>query len=249
MSVPATFQALQGAYNFRLPSDRVALFTSVLQAEVVRYPRPRRVLDIGCGRGIAQSIDAPMVLRSVADEVWGLEPDPKVPQPAHVTHFQHSLMENASIPEASIDLAYSCLVMEHVATPREFMSAVYRCLKPGGAYLFMTMNARHYFVRMARLAKAMRVDELALRVVRPSREVDDYHYPVQYRFNDPATITRICRDCGFESPEFAYVEFQGPSPYFRGPLRPFLHLMNAKRAKLRNPGCLLELYALVRKPR
>lgn len=46
---------------------------------------------------------------------------------------------------------------------------------------------------------------------------------------------RLAKECGFEEPRFA------------GPLRPFLHLMNWKRTKSRNPRVLLELYAVLRK--
>ena len=136
--------------------------------------------------------------------------------------------------------------MEHVAEPAAFLKALHRTLAPGGEYVFMTMNARHYFVRIASALRATGLDEFVLRRVRKG-EVEEYHYPVQYKFNHPTTIARLAKECGFEEPRFAFVEIDGPRPYFPGPLRPFLHLMNWKRTKVRNPGVLLELYAVLRK--
>ncbi|CAG1010734.1 Ubiquinone biosynthesis O-methyltransferase [Phycisphaerales bacterium] len=248
MNTPTTFDVLESSYNWRLPTDRVALYADVAVGLLRGRKRPRKVLDIGCGTGIAQSRAAPMRIREEAEELWGLEPDEKIPQPAHVTHYQHALMETADLPDDYFDLAYSCLVMEHVAQPEEFLRAVYRKLAPGGEYLFMTMNAKHYFVRIASTMKKLRIDEAVLKVVRRSEVIEDYHYPVQYRCNHAKVISRMCRACGFEEPRFAFVEFGGPAPYFPGPLKPFLHLMNWKRTKFRRPDLLLELYCLVRKP-
>jgi len=246
-AAPISFDALARSYNFRHPSDRVSLFRDVVLERVRAAPRPRRVLELGCGNGIAQDTSAPLAIGREADELWGLEPDAKIAKPAHVTNFQHALMETAKLPESYFDTAYSCLVMEHVADPVGFMRALHRVMKPGGEYLFMTMNARHYFVRIASTMRALHVDEFVLRKVRPG-VVEDYHYPVQYRFNHPTSIARVCRETGFEEPRFAFVEFRGPAPYFPGPLKPFFNLMEWKRRRFHNPKVLLELYCLVRKP-
>lgn len=242
------FDRLEKSYNFRLRSDRVTLYTKVALDLLRRQRNPRRVLDIGCGSGIAQSREAPLRIREHVDELWGVEPDERVEKPAHVTHYLHAPLERADLPKDYFNLAHSCLVMEHVAEPERFFKAVYRALAPGGVYLFMTMNARHYFVRIASLLKRLRLDELVLRLVRGTKEVEDYHYPVQYRCNRTDQIAQLCRDCGFEEPRFAYAEFGGPTPYFPGPLRPFLTLMDWKREHFRRAEVLLELYCLVRKP-
>jgi len=242
------WEQLEGAYNWKHPSDRVSLFVDTAIDRLVRNPRPRRALDIGCGGGIALDVNAPARIREQADELWGLEPDEKMPKPAHVTHYQHALMETAQVPENYFDLAYSCLVMEHVADPMGFMKAVYRALKPGGEYFFMTMNARHYFVKIAGTLKTLKLDEVMLRVARGKQLVEEYHYPVQYKFNDERSINDVCRACGFEQPRYAYIEFHGPGAYFPGPSKVLLHALNKKRDVMKNPKSLLELYCIVRKP-
>ena len=70
------------------------------------------------------------------------------------------------------------------------MRAVHRCLRPGGTYLFITVNGAHYFTIAAKTMKRLRVDEVMLRILRGRQEVDEYHYPVQYRFNRTSVIDR-----------------------------------------------------------
>jgi 2-polyprenyl-3-methyl-5-hydroxy-6-metoxy-1,4-benzoquinol methylase len=245
---PLRFDELAKSYNFLHPAGRVNLFVGTVLGEVQRRQRPVRALDIGCGHGIALDTAATMRIRESVDELWGIEPDPGVKQPAAITHFQNATMETAKIPPGSIDIAYSCLVMEHVVDPVPFMRAVHACLKPGGVYIGMTINARHYFARITRAIRAVRADEAILRLVRGRQNVEEYHYPVAYKINSERTIGRICREVGFEQPEFAYAEPGGPAPYFPGPLRPIFLTLNWKRSVMHNPKCLLELYCRVRKP-
>ncbi len=246
---PLRFDELKRTYNFLHPAGRVGLFTGVVLGELEQRSGPVCALDIGCGHGIALDTRAPQSIRAAVDELWGVEPDVRIPRPPYLTHYQHALVETADLPENSFDLAYSCLVMEHVARPDEFMRAVFRCLKPGGAYLFMTINARHYFARITRAVKAVRLDERLLRLVRGRAEVDEYHYPVAYRFNSERAIDRVCARTGFEQPEYMYAEPGGPEPYFPGPLRPIYLALHGKRRYVRNRRALLELFCRVRKPR
>jgi SAM-dependent methyltransferase len=242
------FDDLQKSYNYLHPAGRLGLFVGMTLGEIASRPRPVRALDIGCGTGIALDVAAQQRIAANVEELWGVEPDPHIAAPPWFTNFQTAMMETAKLPESSIDIAYSCLVMEHVTKPREFMAAVYRCLKPGGVYFFMTINARHYFARITRTVRAVRLDEFLLRVVRPKEQVDEYHYPVAYKFNSERTIDRVCTDIGFEPPRYVYAEPSGPEPYFPGPLRPIYLLLHGKRRHIQNPKALLELYCLVRKP-
>lgn len=246
-----SFEQLAGSYNFRNVSDRARLFVLLLLKELDGRSSPVRALDIGCGNGISSSRDQQTdFLQAIAaktDELWGVEPDTAI-QPTHglFTNFQHALLEDAQLPENHFDLAYSFMVMEHVADPERFLRAVYRCLKPGGVYLFITPNGHHYFTRIAGTLKKLKLDELILRILR-GKAVDDYHYPVQYRCNRHRDIERLATASGFKKPQIACAEITGPKPYLPGPLKPIWWLMMKKRDIIKNPNVLLNLYARLQK--
>jgi ubiquinone/menaquinone biosynthesis C-methylase UbiE len=221
-----------------------------LVLDVIRtYGRPRRVLDIGCGEGVGT--DPALFQRVVAesDEFWGVEPDTSIePRPGVFSNFQHALFEDAEIPDESIDVAYSCMVMEHVQNPEGFMAKAFRVLKPGGTYIFLTVNGAHYFARIANAMRALRVDETVLRAVRSEAVVEGYHYPTAYKFNRPRQIAAVCSRLGFEAPRYVFAEHEGARCYFPGPTVAAWHLFTLKRRLLRNPRLLLELICAIRKP-
>ena len=242
------WEGLARQYNFRHPTERGPIFARLVREECAKRPRPIRVLDIGCGRGIERDIGLTRTIRPLVDDFWGIEPDPAImPEAGLFDHFQHALMETAVLPENAFDLAYSFLVMEHVKEPRPFMSAVARCLKPGGTYMFGTINGLHYFAKIAAALRATRLDELVLRAVRGRQELEGYHYPVFYRVNKPRSIARLAEEFGFERPEFVFLEQLGPVPYFPGPFRLILNALNKKRDLVRNPERLLIVFCKLTK--
>jgi len=236
-----TFEQLAAQYNFERTSDRSRVFARLLLKECRKRPAPVRVLDIGCGRGIELSVDLQWAIREHADELWGIEPDSTLsPANGLFTNYQSAVMETAELPEAYFDIAYSFMVMEHVSDPSRFMQAVGRCVTPGGVYIFATPNRRHYFTRIAATLRALRLDEAVLRMVRPD-EIDAYHYPVRYKFNDEKRITAGAIQAGFARPEFVYLEERGPRSYFPGPFRLIFHALAAKRRLIRQPNALVTL--------
>lgn len=243
-----TFEQLAREYNYRTTSDWVRLYVRLLLKETRMLPRPRRALDIGCGVGIGRRVEFLRAVREQVDELWGIEPDPTVQDTeGDFTHFQNAAMETAKLPDNYFNFAFSFMVMEHVADPERYLRAVHQALAPGGVHFFITVNARHYFTRCASLLRKLRADEVMLRVLRGSKEVDEYHYPVQYRCNDEETITRLARAQGFDTPQFAYVEEDGPKPYFPLPIRPIWWTLAKKREFIRDPKDLLTLICRMRK--
>jgi 2-polyprenyl-3-methyl-5-hydroxy-6-metoxy-1,4-benzoquinol methylase len=243
-----SFEQLASSYNFQMTSGWKRLFARVLRDECQRLDRPRRVLDIGCGVGLGRQTQLTAALREEIDEFWGIEPDDSItPEAGMFDNFQHALLEDADLPENYFDLSYSFMVVEHVEHPNEFMRAVARSLKPGGVHVFVTVNGAHYFAKIAKCAKVLKIDELILRLSRKSDEIEEYHYPVQYRLNKPRSIDRAARECGFEQPEYVFLEEQGPMQYFTGPFRPAYHLLNYKRKVMQNPRSLVTLVSRLRK--
>lgn len=214
------FGELAESYNFL----NISSYARVLTNQIVGELRSRGggvALDVGCGRGIGRDVGYQWAVRDAADGFWGLEPDEGVqPVDGLFDNFQHALMETADLPADTFDVAYSSMVMEHVADPEAFFGALRRCLKPGGVYLFATPNAASLVPWLTKVTHRLKIDEFALRLVRGQSEIDEYHYPVQFRCNSVKQVRRICQQNGFDPPGFAFVEGTGSYNYFRGPLKP-----------------------------
>jgi 2-polyprenyl-3-methyl-5-hydroxy-6-metoxy-1,4-benzoquinol methylase len=246
-----SFDEIASGYHFGTIEDRRRLFTHMILHEVDRRQREGETnivcLDIGCGRGIGRSIRYQRAVHDRADEFWGIEPDASVvPEEGLFHRYENALMETSDLPAGSVDVAYSFMVLEHVADPKGYLRAVHRALKPGGAHLFMTVNGAHYFTRMAKAMHTLRIDELVLKVVQ--RSSDDYHYPVAYLANNEAQVVAAAGE-GWESIDFAYSEADAPSPYLPGPLAVIARRAAAKRRSGRDPKILLNLACRMRKSR
>ena len=250
------FEELATLYNFgpELIHDRRVMYVRLLIKESLKYTSPVRMLDIGCGNGISanQATSAKLLraLRAHVDELWGIEPDETI-QPEHgiFTKLQHATLENADLPENYFELAHSFMVIEHVAEPKAFLAALFRVLKPGGSIIFMTPNAKHLVVQLAKLLHHCHMDEWVLRLVRGQQGVDSYHYPVQYKLNSTRRIDKLALEVGFEKPQYVFTEGLGAPAYFPGPLRPIHWLLRAKRTLWKNPEVLIELTCRMTKPK
>ena len=239
----------ESSYNLLHPSHRDGFFMDLVLDTVRTYPRPRRILDIGCGEGVGT--DPALFQRVVkeSDEFWGVEPDTSIkPREGVFTNFQHALFEEANIPDNSVDVAYSCMVMEHVQNPQAFMSKCYKVLKPGGTYIFLTVNGAHYFAMISNTLRMLKLDETVLRIARPGHVVDGYHYPTAYKFNRPGQIDRTCEALGFEKPRYVFAEHDGAKAYFPGPTRVAWKALTWKRKVIKKQRSLLELIGVIRKP-
>ncbi len=243
-----SFEELSSAYNFRNVSERRRVFSNLIVADLKQRQTPT-VLDIGCGAGMARESDWQWAIKPHVSRYVGLEPDPNmVPDEGLFDETQNALMEDANLEPNSIDIAYSWMVMEHVAEPESFCKTLYDALKPGGTYYFSTPNIRHYFTFTAQFLKQLKIDEAVLSVIRKQDDLDEYHYPVQYKFNSEPQIAKIADAVGFEAPQFAYVEVEGPINYFPGPTKPLFHLLAWKRSKFQVPDRLLTMMGKITKP-
>ncbi len=241
------FEDLAKSYNFRNTSNIRHVFARMINDECDRRSGSVRVLDIGCGRGLGREVGYQWAMRPHIDEYWGIEPDPSIkPEAGLYEHFQHALMEDADLPEAGFDVAYSFMVMEHVADPRAYLQAVRRCLKPGGVHFFITPNARHFVTRCAIFLHKIGLDEIVLKLIKRGEE-GEYHYPVKYLFNREQDIDRHARDNGFEPPGYVYLETEVPRGYLKGPFSLVIPFLEWKRRTFRNPRSLVTLICRMEK--
>lgn len=99
--------------------------------------RGKVVMDVGCGPG--SFLD---VMKGLAARTIGIEPQEDFGRTATVSGHEHYSYpgELASKAPATVDVAFSFQVIEHVADPLSFLTDVARCLKPGGRLHLTTPN-------------------------------------------------------------------------------------------------------------
>lgn len=124
-------------------SGRMAYFKDVLSRRIDKPIEGLSALDIGSGAGFLAEEFAAMGFRVV-----GVEPSPVAVATAK-RHAEESELaieykvgtgEALPVADASFDVAYCCDVLEHVADLDRVIAETARVLKPGGLYLFDTVN-------------------------------------------------------------------------------------------------------------
>lgn len=240
-----TMEQLAGTFSYGKVSDRRHLFTRFVVAEVARVRGEGvervRCLDVGCGSGMARDPAYTRRVRGAVEEMVGVEPDPAARATQDLFDRIHrTRLEEAPVEAGSVHLAYAFMVMEHVEDPEAFLASLRRMLHPRGAFLFLTPNGRHYFSRIAAMLQRVGLDEAVLRRVR-GRKVEEYHYPVFYRFNRPDDVRRHAARAGFGEVSLAFFEGREAHHYFPGPLRPVYGALSSLQRMRREPEVLLNL--------
>jgi SAM-dependent methyltransferase len=170
-----------------------------------------RVLDLGCGdnRELAD-------YRVAGREVWGTDFQTH-PDLAHPEWFRPLRADGtAPFPSEAFDLIAGCWVLEHVEEPVRFLAEVRRLLRPGGAFVAVTVNAAHYVTWIKRFFSLLphRVtQELVQRLYgRPQHDT----FPTRYRLNTPNQMHRAARRAGLRVAEI--VPFANPDYFSFSPL-------------------------------
>ncbi|WP_461056740.1 L-histidine N(alpha)-methyltransferase [Streptomyces pseudoechinosporeus] len=125
-------------HETRRLGDQADTLAELLHAGTA-YPAGSKILEVGCGVG-AQTVHlveaspdahftavdiAPTSLAQARARVTALFPE------AHVTWHQSNLFE-LPFKDAEFDHIFVCFVLEHLAAPRQALTALRRVLRPGG---------------------------------------------------------------------------------------------------------------------
>jgi 2-polyprenyl-6-hydroxyphenyl methylase / 3-demethylubiquinone-9 3-methyltransferase len=122
---------------------RVGYIRRILLDELGIDAHGKRALDVGCGGGLLAEEVARLGFR-----VTGVDPS----EPSLETARAHAREEGLEIEylaatgedlpfdDASFDVVYCCDVLEHVESVDRTVAESARVLKPGGAYLYDTIN-------------------------------------------------------------------------------------------------------------
>jgi SAM-dependent methyltransferase len=127
--------------DYRTESD-------LLHEAVTSYLRPDSVvLDLGCGGGKL----FPRDYRAPDRRIVGVDLDPAIWENPLLDERHLAPIDNLPLSGASVDLVYSRYVMEHVENPKAVFAEVSRVLRPGGVFIVLTPNLRHYVSAISRL--------------------------------------------------------------------------------------------------
>ncbi|MGD9507056.1 MAG: class I SAM-dependent methyltransferase [Geminicoccaceae bacterium] len=201
--MPTPFSPVQNQINAYFPPSThpYRLFECSIHRLVDRHTN---VLDIGCGR------TAP-VLRTLIGKAGRLQGidcvDFALEQPG-LELIRNSFEQMGDIDDNSVDLAYSRSVMEHVQDVDRAFSELYRVLKPGGVYLFLTPNAWDYATILSR-AVPNRFHGPIVRLVE-GRDLDDV-FPTYYRANSISAIRALAQRQGLQ---VEHMEYLGQYPAY-----------------------------------
>jgi 2-polyprenyl-6-hydroxyphenyl methylase / 3-demethylubiquinone-9 3-methyltransferase len=122
---------------------RFGYMRRVLTEELQLSPATLQVIDIGCGGGLLAEEFA-----RLGCTVTGVDPSEESLAAAR-THaasqglaitYRAASGEALPFADASFDVAYCCDVLEHVSDLRRVIAETARVLKPGGIYLYDTIN-------------------------------------------------------------------------------------------------------------
>jgi SAM-dependent methyltransferase len=132
-----------------LPHDHARQVTSryYIEREMTFEPKPRVVIDLGCGRG--DSVD---VFRKHAPDVSWIGIDIGDSQEAKQrtrrdAPFLYYDGWDVPLADSSVDVVYSHQVLEHVRDPAFHLAEVARVLRPGGAFIGSTSQFEPYHSR------------------------------------------------------------------------------------------------------
>ena len=123
-------------------------------------------------------------VRDRAGRLVGVDPSPRIHENLQVDERYEQTLEQFAIGHANeFDLAFSVFVLEHVGDADGFATACARVLKPGGTLMGLTVNAWHYFGFITWATTRLGVADWLLARFGSDADIEDYHYPTEYRLN------------------------------------------------------------------
>lgn len=151
-----------------------------------------RVLDAGCGHGNV-IIDEN---RNKIKEVVGIDINPKATEKnVCLDKIVIGDLEKMPFANGEFDVVLSQWVLEHLKSPNQVFAEIYRVLKPGGAFIFVTPYRRNYLLLSRRILKGKMLKKLLGKFY--GRKKEDI-FPAFYKANTPELLESKLTAVGFK---------------------------------------------------
>ena len=170
----------------------------IFEREVETSLKPwHTLLDAGCGR-TAPVLDK---YRKMASRLIGVdlvEFDPMVKE----IELYHCNLATIPIEDNCVDIVMARSVMEHITDPALVYREMYRVLKPGGQFVFLTANLWDYASIIASIIPNRYHPWIVSKT--EGREEHDV-FPIAYRTNTRGAVEKWAKQSGFEINSFRYL--------------------------------------------
>ena len=170
--------------------DSIVTFLGVAHALAAEA---RTVVDVGCGRGgMADHASSSIFhdFRGPGRQVIGIDVDPVGATNPLLDDFRPIGPDGRwPLDDASVDLAVSDFVLEHVDDPQAFVAELARTLRPGAAFVARTISR---YSPLSAAARTVPNDKHSrwLSVLQPNRHEKDV-FPTRYRMNGERALHRL----------------------------------------------------------
>jgi 2-polyprenyl-3-methyl-5-hydroxy-6-metoxy-1,4-benzoquinol methylase len=166
------------------------------------------ILDVGCGKG---SI-CPFPWNDYPNKyLVGLDPDETASENPYldrlVTLRSPADHQKWPLEGRTFDLVIGRYVLEHVDSPSEFLDNVWRVLKPGAEFIFLTPNLLHPAI-LASWVLPHSVKQRTLRATKKELDIGDV-FPTRYRLNTARDLEFHANKCALRVKQ---IEILQPQP-------------------------------------
>jgi SAM-dependent methyltransferase len=172
--------------------------------------RSQVVAEVGCGRGVLADVGAWQDLRGEGRTVIGIDIEDTGAANPVIDEFR-LIGEDGRWPlcDASVDLAVSDFVLEHVTEPKAYVDELARVLRPGGMFIARTVSRSSVLAAAARIVPNDR-HARTLEHLQPGREERDV-FRTAYKMNSRRDLARFF-DADFD---WALARRTGLEQYFK----------------------------------
>ena len=196
------------------------------------------LLDLGCGRGgLVEQLAHPTA------QIVGIDPDFDSLREHRLADLPRAVAGNGlPFVAGAFDVVVASWLLEHLPQPAATLTEIARVLRPGGAFVFITPNARHPLAWANRLAgrlgqaQGRLVDRLYGRAAADT-------FPTVYRANTAADLGALCAAAGLALESLDFVA----DPTYLAFARPIYHAAVAVEDRL-PAGRRIHLVGVARRP-